>query len=133
MWTNCVFGWTWTKTMPGVSARAHGRQAIFEATKTSRPRWISCGSNRSWCPCVSRLRRLKFGTWGFLGIWILVFGIFWAGCSVGPNYHAPKVTLAGEWSEPLEGGATNRTTRAAEWWTTFNDPKLNSLIVRALQ
>ncbi len=87
----------------------------------------------SLCPCVSRLRRLKFGTWGFLGIWILVFGIFWAGCSVGPNYHPPKVAASGEWSEPLEGGATNRTTLAAEWWTTFNDPKLNSLIARAVQ
>ena len=65
---------------------------------------------------------------GLLGI-----GLFFTGCSVGPNYHAPKVAVSGKWSEPLEGGLTNRTARAAEWWTTFNDPKLNSLIVRAVQ
>src|SRR6266581_2772540 len=65
---------------------------------------------------------------GLLGI-----GLFFTGCSVGPNYRAPKVAVSGKWSEPLEGGLTNRTARAAEWWTTFNDPKLNSLIVRAVQ
>jgi len=65
---------------------------------------------------------------GLLGI-----GLFFTGCSVGPNYHAPKVAVSGKWSEPLEGGVTNRTARASEWWTTFNDPKLNSLIVRAVQ
>src|SRR5437773_2065429 len=105
-------------------------------SQTPNPKKIpspKCEREFSTCLCVSRLRRFKFGTWGLLGIWILVFGIFLTGCSGGPNYHPPKVALSGEWSEPLEGGMTNRTTHAAEWWTTFNDPKLNSLIVRAVQ
>src|SRR6266705_3174799 len=76
---------------------------------------------------------LGLGAWSFSGAWMLMLGVFLASCSVGPNYHPPKVALSGEWSEPLEGGMTNRATRAAEWWTTFNDPKLNSLIVRAVQ
>src|SRR5215831_8285573 len=75
----------------------------------------------------------KIGAWCFFGVWILVFGIFSPGCSVGPNYHQPRVGMPGSWSEPLEGGATNRTALAAEWWTTFGDPKLNSLIARAVQ
>src|SRR5438445_286794 len=76
---------------------------------------------------------LGLGAWSLPGAWMLALGIFLTGCSVGPNYHQPKVAVSGEWSEPLAGGMTNRTTHAAEWWTTFNDPKLNSLIVRAVQ
>jgi NodT family efflux transporter outer membrane factor (OMF) lipoprotein len=64
---------------------------------------------------------------------ILVFGIFSPGCSVGPNYHQPRVGMPGSWTEHLEGGTTNRTALVAEWWTTFRDPKLNSLIGRAIQ
>jgi multidrug efflux system outer membrane protein len=75
----------------------------------------------------------RIGAWCFFGVWILVFGIFCPGCSVGPNYHEPRVGMPGSWSEPLEGGTTNRTALAAEWWTTFSDPKLNSLIARAVQ
>jgi NodT family efflux transporter outer membrane factor (OMF) lipoprotein len=63
----------------------------------------------------------------------LVFGVSISGCAVGPNYHPPKVTVSATWSEPLEGGTTNRAAPAAQWWTIFNDPKLNSLIVRAVQ
>jgi len=65
--------------------------------------------------------------------WFVGFGLFFTGCSVGPNYHAPKVALSGDWSEPVEGGTTDRSVSAADWWTTFNDPKLNSLIARAMQ
>jgi len=69
-----------------------------------------------------------------LGVWSfsVVLGAFLAGCSVGPNYHTPNVALSGGWSEPLEGGVTNQTARATQWWKTFNDPELNSLIVRAV-
>src|SRR5215468_10823039 len=69
----------------------------------------------------------------FLAAWILVPGVFSVGCSVGPNYHQPRVGMPGSWSEPLEGGTTNRAAPAAEWWRTFSDPKLNSLIARAVQ
>src|SRR5215472_13784704 len=75
----------------------------------------------------------KIGAWCFSGVWILVFGIFSPGWSVGPNSRQPRVGMPGSWSEPLEGGTTNRTALAAEWWTTFGDPKLNSLIARAVQ
>jgi NodT family efflux transporter outer membrane factor (OMF) lipoprotein len=51
------------------------------------------------------------------------------GCTVGPNYRAPAVPL------PDHFGATTRPVTQhvdfAQWWTTFNDPMLNSLIDRA--
>jgi outer membrane protein TolC len=52
-----------------------------------------------------------------------------SGCTVGPNYHTPAVPL------PDHFGATTRPVTEhvdfAHWWTTFNDPMLNSLIDRA--
>lgn len=50
------------------------------------------------------------------------------GCAVGPNYRAPKVTVPARWNE-----ATNTTAAVVDWWKTFNDPELNSLIERAVQ
>jgi len=73
-------------------------------SQTPNPKKIQIQARResSLCPCVSRLRRLKFGTWGFR--WDLDFGVwdFLGGCSVGPNYHRPSVAASGEWSEPLK-------------------------------
>jgi NodT family efflux transporter outer membrane factor (OMF) lipoprotein len=77
--------------------------------------------------------QVRFNAWLQPGVSVLTLGILVSGCSVGPNYHAPKIAISDRWSEPLEGGATNGTTHTAQWWTTFNDPELNSLIVRAVQ
>lgn len=55
-----------------------------------------------------------------------------AGCAVGPNYHRPKVNTPANWSEAQLGGATNSLVQVVEWWKTFNDPTLNSLIERAV-
>jgi NodT family efflux transporter outer membrane factor (OMF) lipoprotein len=60
---------------------------------------------------------------------ILVFFILLSGCTVGPNYQPPAVPV------PDHFGATTRPATEhvdfARWWTTFNDPLLNSLIDRA--
>src|SRR5438874_738015 len=60
---------------------------------------------------------------------ILVFLCLLAGCTVGPNYQRPNVPV------PDHFGATTRPVTEhvdfARWWTTFNDPLLNSLIDRA--
>ncbi len=59
-----------------------------------------------------------------------------AGCagipSVGPNYHPPQTATPANWSEPQLGGATNSAVQIVEWWKTFNDPELDSLIERAV-
>src|ERR1035441_1256598 len=55
-----------------------------------------------------------------------------AGCAVGPDYHPPKTQAPANWSEAQLGGETNAAVSIMEWWKTFNDPELNSLIERAL-
>ncbi|MDP9172777.1 MAG: efflux transporter outer membrane subunit [Planctomycetota bacterium] len=71
------------------------------------------------------------------------------GCTVGPNYKRPWLPVPDQFSEI--GAATQPTTRSAtepstrpisadvqlqaftQWWTTFDDPRLNSLIDRAIK
>jgi NodT family efflux transporter outer membrane factor (OMF) lipoprotein len=53
-----------------------------------------------------------------------------AGCAVGPDYHAPQLTAPAHWSESLAGGETN-SPEAADWWKSFHDPELDSLLARA--
>ncbi|MGA8182254.1 MAG: efflux transporter outer membrane subunit [Terriglobia bacterium] len=63
---------------------------------------------------------------------ILLIGLI-AGCTVGPDYHRPHILSPASWSSPMEGGETNFQPIDAAWWKTFHDPKLNSLIFRAVQ
>ena len=67
------------------------------------------------------------------------------GCqAVGPNYRRPDTTTPATYSELAEAAAaskaasrpsvvTNRPPQVTQWWSTFNDPELNSLIDRAAQ
>ena len=55
-----------------------------------------------------------------------------AGCAVGPDYHPPKARAPANWSEAELGGTTNSAVQIIEWWKTFNDPELSSLIARAV-
>src|SRR5208337_5433407 len=67
---------------------------------------------------------------------ILLFAtglMFLGGCAVGPNYHLPDSAVPQNWSEPQLGGATNSPLQMVQWWKTFNDPELNSLIERAVK
>jgi len=52
------------------------------------------------------------------------------GCAVGPNYHPPAPAVPVHWSEALPKPPP--PTRAqVQWWKTFNDPQLDSLVERA--
>ncbi|HUJ10256.1 MAG TPA: efflux transporter outer membrane subunit [Verrucomicrobiae bacterium] len=62
---------------------------------------------------------------------LLVAGLS-ASCAVGPDYHPPKVQVPAHWSEAQVGGATNAAVQVVDWWKTFNDPELNSLVRRAV-
>ena len=55
------------------------------------------------------------------------------GCSVGPNYKKPEVKVASEWAEAKQSGVDARPAELARWWTSFNDPLLNSLVERAVR
>src|SRR5712675_951429 len=54
------------------------------------------------------------------------------GCNVGPDYKKPEVKVPQAWSEP-SNSPTTRPVNLTRWWTTFNDPVLDSLIDRAVK
>jgi multidrug efflux system outer membrane protein len=62
---------------------------------------------------------------------VLLAGI--GGCMVGPTYRPPQVAVPAAWSEGPPTGAEARTAAIAQWWTTFKEPMLESLIARAVQ
>ena len=62
-----------------------------------------------------------------------------AGCAVGPNFVKPRPEVPPQWSrKALEASGTRSSTvhpeaePLAEWWTTFHDPILSSLIRRSV-
>ncbi len=50
-----------------------------------------------------------------------------AGCAVGPDYHPPKTAMPAAWTDAKLVGPP-----VTQWWKTFNDPELDSLIERAV-
>lgn len=56
-----------------------------------------------------------------------------SGCEVGPDYHAPRVSISRQWTSPLAGGETNGPAGLTAWWKTFGDRDLDSLITTAVQ
>ena len=50
-----------------------------------------------------------------------------AGCTVGPEYAAPKVPVPANWSDQ----AAKAANADGAWWKSFNDPTLEALITRA--
>ncbi len=58
------------------------------------------------------------------------------GCApVGPDYVPPGTSVSSAWHTKLKGGLTADEMdplTLAQWWTTFNDPQLSSLIEQAV-
>jgi NodT family efflux transporter outer membrane factor (OMF) lipoprotein len=59
------------------------------------------------------------------------------GCEVGPDYRAPKVNVASSFGDVPATQPSNAVNSSrvivVQWWQTFNDPELNSLIDRAVK
>jgi NodT family efflux transporter outer membrane factor (OMF) lipoprotein len=54
-----------------------------------------------------------------------------SGCAVGPNYHRPLVEVPQRW--PVESTTVSVSgTVNDEWWKSFHDPELDSLVARAV-
>src|SRR5262245_13130427 len=68
----------------------------------------------------------------------LTCAVFLSGCAVGPDYEEPRPPMPQSWNsldEPREGQgslATPSTVDIPEWWQSFKDPQLSSLVDRAL-
>jgi outer membrane protein, multidrug efflux system len=56
-----------------------------------------------------------------------------AGCTVGPNYQKPDLPVPAGWQEAQQKGVDARSADLARWWSTFNDPLLNSLVERGVR
>lgn len=56
-----------------------------------------------------------------------------AGCTVGPDYRSPNVSVPSSWSRQQQGETANHPAAITHWWKTFNDPMLDSLITRAVE
>ena len=62
-----------------------------------------------------------------------------SGCAVGPNYRAPQVATPAAFTEVPDRAAgqqsrtTTRPVQITQWWSTFQDPELDSLIERAVK
>ena len=54
-----------------------------------------------------------------------------AGCSVGPDYVRPELAMPEAWNNSPRSDAAK--AELVEWWTQFQDPKLASLVDRALE
>ena len=55
-----------------------------------------------------------------------------SGCVAGPVYRRPAVTVPQQWpGEPARGASPGEPV-IDEWWKSFNDPQLESLVARAL-
>jgi len=44
-----------------------------------------------------------------------------------------ETAVSTNWSEPQLGGTTNSPVQIVEWWKTFNDAELDSLVERAVK
>ena len=56
-----------------------------------------------------------------------------AACSVGPDYKEPALAVPAAWNEAQQKGVDTRPAELTRWWTSFQDPLLNSLIERAVR
>lgn len=53
-------------------------------------------------------------------------------CTVGPDYHAPELPVPAAFVEP-QVGVPGANVDPAHWWSAFGDPRLDSLVERALK
>jgi NodT family efflux transporter outer membrane factor (OMF) lipoprotein len=54
-------------------------------------------------------------------------------CTVGPDYHAPEAHVPDSFAAlPTDGVAAGGGAPVTQWWTTFGDPVLDSLVQRAV-
>src|SRR5262249_16714841 len=105
------------KTVQTVADRLDG---IYTVTTESSIR----GANMMWNKTIRSIN--------FTAVIVLVLLI--AGCTVGPNYKTPKTKLPQSFPNATASNQpTNSPDQFARWWTTLQDPVLDSLIDRAVR
>lgn len=80
---------------------------------------------RGICRCIAHMAQVSLTVLAALAL---------SGCVVGPDFQRPKSDVPAAWSASATGPESRATTQPLqqpEWWKTFNDPTLTSLIARA--
>lgn len=54
------------------------------------------------------------------------------GCTVGPNYRPPEVSVPTTWRQAEQPGVRPGVAAVTEWWRTFQDPVLDRLVEGAV-
>ena len=62
----------------------------------------------------------------------LFFLVLLTACAVGPNYKRPQVSVPKEWTIGSARGTSSQPLQTEEWWRSFQDSELTSLIERAI-
>ena len=62
---------------------------------------------------------------------VAIGAVLLAGCTVGPNYQRPQLSVPGQFAE-AESQTGGSDAEVATWWTGFGDPQLSDLVNRAL-
>src|SRR5215469_1135168 len=68
------------------------------------------------------------------GLAAIGLSLFLTVCAVGPNYRRSQATVPPQWTAPATGGTRPGVEPATDqWWKSFNDRELESLITRAAE
>src|SRR5439155_6737906 len=95
-----------------------------ESVRTaSTPRQLHWPPFQSASRTASLPRRLLNGTLALL--------LLLTGCAVGPNYKSPKTEVSSTFANSAQPSFSSNDV-VVTWWRSFNDPRLNSLIERAI-
>ncbi|WP_439212882.1 efflux transporter outer membrane subunit [Duffyella gerundensis] len=65
---------------------------------------------------------------------VLMLTLLLAGCAVGPDYQTPQPNTPARYNDlaSAEGSRPQPAAPNPQWWQSFNDPQLDSLISRAI-
>src|SRR5260370_11834660 len=61
----------------------------------------------------------------------VVSSLLLAGCAVGPNYKRPQAAVPTHWTVAPTRRTETKSPETDEWWASFQDPELNSLVERS--
>jgi len=63
---------------------------------------------------------------------VALISLLLSACAVGPDYVAPKPNLPEQWHNSTKNSQALDAKALANWWTTFNDPQLSTLIEQSI-
>src|SRR5215467_7443438 len=93
----------------------------------------SCASGVEW-PSMRKRRRPSMRLSNIFFATIIAVGT--VGCTVGPHYQRPNVALPPQFTAPSSQTTPDAkgqaTTSDAEFWHSFHDPEMTTLVERAL-